>query len=181
MSETKIELLTELSKYPCPACGEYNKPYMINSKGKAIMFCKKHGTYETSIKVSKHFRKICSKIGRKPNRSQTYYTSLEKQVKSELDKKGLIEGIDYIHNVRIRDPNRKGVYFWLDFYLPRIGLVIECSPSLWHQRWSRDKSDSRKISLLESYGLKVLIVPAAKEIESVVDQIGEKKADVMDM
>jgi endogenous inhibitor of DNA gyrase (YacG/DUF329 family) len=149
-------------KYPCPICGKYYLPdYHLN--GYAIMECKKHGLFKTSVKVSKNFRKFCSKIAKKSNRSPIYYTSFEKRIKNILDKFGYREGLDYFHNVRIKDTTRKTkkgqpIYYWLDFLIPLENLVIEASPKIWHRMWNRESSDKKKIKFLESLGLTVITI-----------------------
>jgi len=149
------EFHTGFTKFPCPKCGEYFEPYLINSKGRAMMECPKHGLYETKIAVSKNFRIFCSKVAKQPNRSQSYYTKSEQKVKDFLEKNGYREGIDFIHNARVKLNNR---YYWLDFYIPRERLVIEVSPKIWHQMWNRQESDKTKYQILKANGLRVVEV-----------------------
>lgn len=161
---------TEVMTYPCPECGTYNKPYMHTKDGYAYMLCKNCKVqYKTSTKVSANFRKFCSKIASKPNKSQSYYTSLELKVKRILLKLGYREGIDFIHNCMI--PNGK-VKYYVDFYLPKESLVIECSPSIWHNMWNREESDRRKMEFLMSEGLNVLEVDekSYRNVESVLNR-----------
>jgi len=166
-------LETEVVEYPCPECGRYNKPYMHNLKGYAFQLCEGCGTqYKTSTRVSASFRRYCSRTAQNPNRSPTFYTSSEKKVKKLMEAKGYVEGIDYWHNVRIADPERKGVYFWLDFYLPLQRLVVECSPRVWHALWDRRSSDRRKRLLVESYGLRYLEVDG-EELDRLDHVLGE--------
>jgi len=150
---------TELVDYPCPSCGKYNKPYM-HSKGYAMMVCSQCGKqYRTSVKVSSQFRKFCSEVAKKPNRSQSYYTSFESKVRDILLENGYREGIDFIHNVRVPlKVEGKTRYYWLDFYIPHEDLVIECNPKIWHHMWNRQTSDRVKYELLEKEGLKILLV-----------------------
>jgi len=159
---------TEEVEYPCPKCGHYEKPYMYNRKGYAYMLCSKCGVqYKTSTKVSANFRKLCSRVAKKPNRTQGYYTPIEKKIKQLLDKNGYREGIDYIHNCRVR--NGKS-YYWLDFYIPSEHLVIEVDPKIWHTRWNREESDKRKYTFLKEQGLNVISVTEKdyKRIEEVL-------------
>jgi len=152
----RSDVKTEMMTYPCPHCGTYNLPYMHTKSGIAYMLCSNCGVqYKTSTKVSANFRKLCSRVGSKPNRSQGYYTPLEKKVKRLLEKCGYREGIDYIHNVRVRNGRK---YYWCDFYIPKEDLIIECSPSIWHTRWNREKSDEEKYGFLMSNGLKIVTV-----------------------
>jgi len=149
------EFFTGFTKFPCPKCGEYFEPYLINSKGRAMMECPKHGLYETKIAVSKNFRIFCSRVAKQPNRSQSYYTKSEQKVKDFLEKNGYREGIDFIHNVRVKLNSR---YYWLDFYIPRERLVIEVSPKIWHKMWNRQESDKTKYQTLRRNGLRVVEV-----------------------
>jgi len=141
---------------------------MTKKDGKAMMECPEHGLFETSIKLSRHFRKICSKIGRKPNRVQSKYSSLEQKVREFLESQGYIEGLDFIHNARVkRSMKKRSRYYWLDFYLPHEDLVIEVSPGLWHQRWDRPKSDKQKEAWLRDKGIRVVTITEAEEIEDL--------------
>ena len=147
---------TQEVKYPCPKCGTYTKAEFIDKKGYAYCLCPNCKTqYKTSTKVSINFRKFCSKVASEPNRSQLHYSSLEKKVKDILDSFGYREGIDYIHNVAMR--NGKSIYY-VDFYIPSESKVIECNGTIWHELWGRKESDKRKIKFLKDNGLTVIIV-----------------------
>jgi hypothetical protein len=139
---------------------------MISSKGKAMCECPKHGLFETSIAVSKNFRKLCQRIGSKPNRSQAYFTSSEKKVKELLESNGYVLGRDYFHNILI--PNGKRHYY-VDFLIPNEKLIIEMSP-FWHKLWNRQESDKRKKEYLESLGYMVVEVDE-KNYKSVEDYL----------
>jgi very-short-patch-repair endonuclease len=149
----EVDVPTELIKYPCPKCGQYFEPFMHTSEGYACMECPDHGLFKTSVKVSKNFRIFCSKIARKPNRTQGYYTPGEQRIREFLLSQGLREGIDFIHNCRIKGEKS---YYWADFYLPHLYLVIEYSPEVWHKMWGRKESDQRKREFLESNGLRII-------------------------
>ena len=154
----KKKIETELTRFPCPTCGKYYIPYMSKKDGKALLECEEHGLYETSIAVSKNFRKFCSRIARKPNRSPIYFTSVEGKLRNILDELDLIEGLDYFHNSRIgfTNTNKRKVYYWLDFVIPAFKLIIECSPVVWHKLWRREISDKRKQELIEQLGWKYI-------------------------
>lgn len=126
---------TELVAYPCPKCGKYFLPYMHSINGYAFMVCPEHGQFKTSVAVSVNFRRFCSKVGSQPNREQGFYTSSEEKIRRFLLKRGLVEGLDFVHNARIGPIiNEKGnkVYYWVDFLIPSYKLIIECSPKIWH-------------------------------------------------
>lgn len=156
MSENKIA--TEEVKYPCPKCGVYNKPYMHTRKGFAMMKCSKCGIqYKTSVAVSVNFRKFCSKIARKPNRSPSYYTSSELKIKRFLDSLGLIEGLSYFHNQRVPIIiETKQRFFWPDFTLPDFRLMLGASPKIWHELWSRNGADERFSKYMDNLGWMVI-------------------------
>lgn len=153
----KSKLNTEKVSYCCPNCKTYNIPYMHNKEGIAFIQCKNcKEQYKTSVSVSKDFRKLCSKIASNPVKSSTYYTSAERKVKKYLERIGYEEGIDFIHNVRVCNKGKeKQVYYWLDFYIPELKLVIEASPRIWH-REDREVAEKRKYDYLSSKGLTVL-------------------------
>lgn len=146
---------TELTKFPCPICGRYYEPYMVSKKGVAMMECDEHGLFQTSVKVSKNFRVFCSKIAQGDTRSQGHYTSGEEKIRQYLLSKGLREGFDFIHNCRVS--NGSG-YYWLDFYIPRRDLVLEYSPSIWHEMWNRQSSEEKKYSFLQENVRLVIIL-----------------------
>jgi len=148
---------TEFIKYPCPTCGKYFLPYMDSSKGYAFMICPEHGQFKTSISVSANFRKFCSKVARKPNRSPVYYTSTEKKFKKYLEDLGFKEGIDFWHNVRVRYHNgSRYVYYWIDFLMRMLDIGFEIDPKVWHSLWNRDKSDRIKVKRILGDGIRLL-------------------------
>lgn len=156
MSE-KNPIPTQFTKFPCPKCGIYYIPYMTRKDGKAMLECKKHGLFETSIASSKHFRQFCAKLGSAPNRDAHYYTSSEQRVKRYLDKHGLKEGLDYTHNTRVEvmmeDKKR---YFWPDFIIHNKKLIIGASPAIWHKMWNRNDADERFEDAMNDIGWKVI-------------------------
>jgi len=153
----KVKVPTEELSYPCPSCGTYNLPYMHSRDGYAYMLCKKcKKQYRTSTAVSANFRKFCSKVGSKPNRSPTFYTSSEKSAKQYFDRLGYREGLDYWHNVRVK---LNGTYCWLDFYFPKLDLAVEISPSVWHRMWNRQEADKKKEDALKKAGVTVISYP----------------------
>jgi len=153
----KVKVPTVLVKYPCPKCGNYYLPEYHQKDGKAVMVCLTHGIFKTSVAVSLNFRKFCSKIGSKPHRSPVYYSSSEKKVQRYLERRNLIEGIEYFHNSRIKCKIKGRVrYFWLDFIIPKLDLVIEASPRIWHKLWNRAEADARKRTLLKAMGLNLI-------------------------
>lgn len=158
--KVKKNVKTVEVEYPCPKCGTYNPPYMHDRKGFALMLCSKcKCQYKTSTAVSANFRKFCSKVGSKPNRSPTYYTSSEEKVRRFLKNRGLLEGLDFFHNSRIGpfiNENENKVYYWCDFVIPEKKLVIEVSPSVWHKMWNRESADERKNKILEDLGWEVI-------------------------
>ena len=163
MAEAKVkrnnEVKTELISYPCPKCSTYNLPYMHTKKGFAYMLCSKcHVQYKTSVAVSLNFRKFCSKVARKPNRSPVYYTSVERKLRDLLLEIGLIEGLDFYHNSRIStiNENKRKIYFWIDFTIPKYKIALECNITIWHSRWSRGTADQRKKELIEKFGWKYI-------------------------
>jgi len=145
---SKLEKIN-LTSFPCPKCGQFFMP-QITLKSKAMMICPEHGLFETDIKRSLNFRKFCSKIASKPNRSPFYYSSSELKVKRALD--DLKE--KYFHNVGLEINHKK---YWLDFLvLP--GKILSVNPSVWHKLWNREKSDNTKYYNLKLLGLDVIII-----------------------
>ena len=140
------------AKYPCPKCrSEYYTP--IRHEGTwAICRCPIHGEWRVSFLRSFKFRKLCSIVASKPNKSPEYYTPPERQVKAILDKLG----VSYEHNKEFRNGNRR---YYVDFYVSLSNpgsLVIEVSPSIWHSRWNRELSEERKREYFQSKGIEYI-------------------------
>jgi len=154
----KEDIKTEQVQYPCPTCGLYFTPEYHQKNGIAVMKCKEHGLFKTSVAVSLNFRKFCSKVARKPNRSPVYYTSVERKLRDLLLEIGLIEGLDFCHNSRIStiNENKRKIYFWIDFIIPKYKIALECNITIWHSRWSRGTADQRKKELIEKFGWKYI-------------------------
>jgi len=162
---------TEEVQYPCPRCGTYSKAQFYSKDGYAFMLCPECKTqFKTSTKASINFRKFCSRIATGGNISQTKYSSLEKKVRRILEKKGYVQGRDFLHNVLIENGRRK---YYVDFLLYRKNMVLECNGSIWHKLWNRKESDKRKIEYLKSLGFKILIVDE-KNYEEELEELNEK-------
>jgi len=143
-----------------------------------MMICNEHGLFEVDIKKSLNFRKYCSELGSKPNRSPFYYTSLEEKTKKALDKLKIV----YFHNVGIELEGHK---YYLDFYLPLYNTVIGVNPSIWHKIGDRDKSDKIKYELLEQYGFNILLLEdeelklsITKLADYIIKSITEKSFEI---
>lgn len=146
---------TELVTYRCPSCKTFNKPYFHNRKGIAFTLCSEcKAQYKTSTKASASFRKFSSRHGRKPNRSPIHYSSSERSGKKFLEKLGLVEGFDFFHNPRVEtvSVNGRKMYYWLDFVVPAVKLVIEISPEMWHRLDGVPEKDERKRKFIEDLG-----------------------------
>jgi len=137
------------AKFPCPKChGNYKVPKYYDGTW-AVCECEIHGEWRVSFLRSFKFRKLCSIVASKPNKSPEYYTPPELKVKQILDKLGL----KYEHNKRFRDEEHN-TYYYPDFvvYLNPLTLIIGVSPSIWHERWNRIKSEKRKKEYFRKLG-----------------------------
>jgi hypothetical protein len=132
------------TKYPCPKCqSSYHTP-VRHENGYAICECPIHGEYRINVQLSFNFRRLCSIVASKPNRSPSYYTPPEKEVKAILEKIGLKENIDFYHNKPFKDTDNKTIYY-PDFVVERpVKAIIGVDPRIWHSRWNRESSDYRK-------------------------------------
>ncbi len=161
---------TELVTYRCPECRTYNEPFMHNKKGIAFMVCKNcNAQYKTSVPVSRNFRLFSQKLGSQKNKSQGYYTSGEKKIKDELIELGYKEGIDFIHNCRVKNDK---VYYWIDFYLPLLQLALEYSPEVWHRMDGRKETEDNKREFLESNGILVITISSDEDLDSIRERLG---------
>ena len=165
---------TEEVEYPCAKCGTYNLPYMHSKKGFAFMLCKKcKSQYKTSTAVSANFRKFCSRIAQKPNKSPGYYTSAELKVKNYLEKRGYKEGLSFFHNSRVPViMDSKSRYFFPDFTIPEKKLMIGASPSIWHTRWARNNADDRFTLAMKKLGWEVINLD-----EKDLQQLNKKRTE----
>jgi hypothetical protein len=155
MAILKESIITELTKFPCPICHILYKPYLSKVDGVALMECKEHGLYQTNVESSKMFRLLCSKVAKGRTKTTGYYTKSESKIKRILDELEFEEGFDYMHNVRFKGLN---TYYYTDFYLPHLRLVIEVSPSIWHNMNGRNRVEESKLKYLSNRNLRVLIL-----------------------
>ena len=136
-------------KYPCPKCrSNYKAPKRIEGTW-AICECEIHGEWRVSFVRSFKFRKLCSIVASKPNKSSSYYTPPERKVREILNDLGL----KYEHNKMFRNGRSK---YYVDFCIEDPKLVIEVSPSIWHERWNREESELRKKQFLRGLGYSLL-------------------------
>ena len=166
-----MEQETQLVKYKCPTCGEYNEPYMHDTSGKAYCLCSScNSQYVTLPKRNANFRRFCQRVSRKNTLAQSSYSKQELKIKEFLEKLGFREGLDFIHNARVKSPTG---YYWLDFYLPKKDLVIEYSPDVWHSLDNRKKSDERKLRFLEENNLDVIIIRDLDDLKTLTNLLKE--------
>jgi len=122
-------------------------------------------------KRAENFRRVCSKLAKKNNKSPQHYSSLEMIVKKSLEKDlGLIENLHYFHNARVSTINSNGrkVPFWVDFIIPTMNLVIEASPKMFHNLKRKVESDLRKKEYIINNGF-IFVALSEKEVESLKD------------
>ncbi len=78
------------------------------------------------------------------------WSGSEKKIAKILTKMGLIENLDWWHNFKLASPSRKGATFQLDFYLPRLKIVIEVD-SFWHDLGESKAKDALRDSWVKEY------------------------------
>jgi len=104
-----------------------------------------------------------------PSLSPAYYSELELEMKKILEWLGFRENKDFFHNYRI------GRWF-LDFYFPKLKLVIEVD-SVWHDSKEKRKKDQEKDEDLSNLGILVIRV-REKEISKVKEIIKERNEEL---
>ena len=120
--------------------------------------------YRTSSIASFNFRRTSKKVASRSNKSQGYYTSGEQMIREYLIRSGLHEGIDFIHNARMKNDSS---YFWIDFYLPYHYLAIEYSPKLWHNLDGKKEREERKKKFLKMHNIKLIDITVDEDIERI--------------
>lgn len=78
-------------------------------------------------------------------------SSIELIVKEQLDE----IGFRYVQQKRVHDGNR---YFFLDFYLPDLKLVIECNGDYWHNLPEKKERDKALKEYVESTGRRIIFI-----------------------
>lgn len=78
-------------------------------------------------------------------------SSIEIIVKEQLDELG----IKYIQQKRVSDGERN---YFLDFYIPRYKLVIECNGDYWHNLPDKKERDKNLKEYVESTGRKIIFI-----------------------
>ena len=78
-------------------------------------------------------------------------SSIELKVKEQLD----MINIKYIQQKRAYNGER---YFFLDFYIPSLKLVIECNGDYWHSFPDKIKRDKQLKKYVESTGRKIIFI-----------------------
>lgn len=78
-------------------------------------------------------------------------SSIELKVKEQLD----MVNIKYIQQKRVYNGKR---YFFLDFYIPSLKLVIECNGDYWHSLPDRTKRDNMLKKYVESTGRNIIFI-----------------------
>lgn len=105
------------------------------------------------------FRIIAAKASRN-NRNPKVYSINEAPIRDELLRMGFVEGKSFFHERRFPGyigKNGHKVYYWLDFYLPKMKLAIEADGEVWHNFFDikeRDKNRDRQI--FDYHGIKVV-------------------------
>jgi len=166
----------EITKFLCPNCKkQYEAPIKVIGVIAHMICSNCNYPFNVNLNKSLHFREFCSKIARKPTRNRDYYTKPERKVKQILDSLGLIEGHDYIHNVRFKAGKR--TYYWVDFLLPHKSIVIEVSPSIWHRYFPRNDKERkvffRDVMGYEYFVLKEKLYNKSKLLKQVLKKICE--------
>ena len=78
-------------------------------------------------------------------------SSIEIKVKEQLDE----IGIRYVQQKRVYNGER---YFFLDFYVPSLKLVIECNGDYWHSLPEKVERDKNLKKYVESTGRKIVFI-----------------------
>ena len=78
-------------------------------------------------------------------------SSIELIVKEQLDE----IGFRYVQQKRVHNGSR---YFFLDFYLPDLKLVIECNGDYWHNLPEKKERDKVLKEYVESTGRRIIFI-----------------------
>ena len=89
------------------------------------------------IRKGENFKKLCSKVASRPNKSPTYYNSFERKVLKALNDLGFRAGSDFFHNQRL-------LSYYPDFMFPDKKVIIEVDGSIWHEYWDVPKKNRKR-------------------------------------
>lgn len=151
-----------------PGIAKANKPYCSKSchnlarMDRMAINCERCGAEFTVTRYFTEKRKarFCSKLCQRKHSGET---GIEKKIREALDSLSIayIQEYPIQHN---KKSNRRGSFYFLDFFLPNSGIAIEADGTYWHK--SRQDSDARRDLFLSNQGITVIRL-TDKEIESV--------------
>lgn len=108
-----------------------------------------------SPRKNQTFREFCSGSARKYKRNGDW-SDFEIDVNETLTTLGLVENVDYWHNYKLQNSTQSG-YYSLDFFFPRLRLVVECDGSIFHgMMGDKDLKDAVRDNWLKKLGYTVL-------------------------
>ena len=89
------------------------------------------------IRRGENFKKLCSKVASKPNKSPTYYNSFERRAPQTLQGLGSRANSDFFHNQKL-------LSYYPDFIFPDKKVIIEVDGSIWHEYWSIPEKNRKR-------------------------------------
>ena len=177
---------------PCPRCGAYHAPYLIDKIHKAndpedfrLFFtcCEGpyeswHGVYVRSLNSMIAFRKLCSKVSRAYAKGE--FSSTEKALRASLRRLGWWKG--WLHNYPVKCVigGKKRTYR-IDLFHPKAMVGLEGDGTVWHKLWGVQSKDAvRDNAINEQYGIRIVRFPSSlksSQIDSKIMEIPELVKD----
>jgi hypothetical protein len=115
------------------------------------------------------FRRLCSQVASRYHWSKRSYSPPEMKIKIILEKFGLVEGKDFVHNARVRYSKR--ISYYPDFLIWN-KFIIEYSPAVWHKLyWNTEEKFKVRKKRLEKLGYIVFVIEKEEEIEERMKRI----------
>jgi len=123
-----------------------------HSKQLDTIYCQKHFEFKDPCEdfeldpIRNSFQKMCSEVMQHRTKNNGW-SDWEKEVRlNVLIPLHLKEGRDYKHNFKIQNEEQTG-YYELDFFLFRLGGIIEADGAAWHSEMGHGlEKDSRRDS-----------------------------------
>jgi len=115
-----------------------------------------------------NFRLLCQDVMNRYEKNGKW-SSLELEFKELLESLNLKEKEDYLHNFKVQNESQSG-YYSLDFFFPKVSLVIEISPSIWHKIGNSPAKDARRKKWIEKLGWKVVEGENLKKLLEIVKE-----------
>ena len=123
----------------------------------------------SKVKDRKERFRIFSSLAMKNYMMNGKWSREELLLKGILERIGLQEKVHYWHNWKLHNREQTG-YFELDFFIPRLRLVIEVDGEIWHRIDNSQEKDSRRDRWLREIGYTVVRI-STRDIRERLNEV----------